>query len=421
MAVEVTIPRLGWNMDEGIFVGWLKENGEVVTAGDPLFSLEGDKSTQEIESLESGILHIQKDGPKPGQTLAVGTVIGYLLEAGESLPDPISPSNIGNAHLDRPEENRFNEGAFASEVRNSTRSTRPRVSPRARRVADELGIDWTKLRGSGRSGRIRERDVRAAVAITKGSGSDIRSKREQLEPQPSQSNVGFEFDVLPVSTIRKAIAKRMKQSNQSTAPVTLTTSVDATNLVNLRSQFKAAFIHEKIPTISYSDVILTLSAIAISKHRQIIGQWAEDRILLPKSIHIGIAVDTEMGLVVPVIRDVNSLTLRQVAARSSALIDAARRGTLSIADSQGSVLTVTNLGAFGIDAFTPIINPPECAILGIGRIRSQVVAVGDRFVSQAQITLSLTFDHRVIDGAPAARFLQTLGAMIENPSPWLLR
>jgi pyruvate dehydrogenase E2 component (dihydrolipoamide acetyltransferase) len=408
-------------MDEGIFVGWLKEDGQVVSVGEPLFSLEGDKSTQEIESLESGTLHIRKDGPTPGQTLAVGTVIGYLLAAGESPSDLIPSVIAGDPDRKQSESIRHNDSVDASEIRASG-SIRPRVSPRARRVADELGIDWKELRGSGRTGRIRERDVRAAAAvIARDPISQIRTNVDRSPTRPLRSESGSEFDVLPVSPIRKLIAQRMKESTQATAPVTLTASVDATNLVNLRKQFKAVSLEEKPSTVGYTDIVVTLAAIAIRKHRQITGQWAEDRILIPKAIDIGIAVDTERGLMVPVIRNVDSLTLREVATGSSSLIEAARRGTLPIADSQGSVFTVTNLGAFGIDAFTPIINPPECAILGMGRIRSQAIPIGDRFVAQEQMTLSLTFDHRIIDGAPAARFLQTLGSMIENPSPWLLR
>ena len=223
-----------------------------------------------------------------------------------------------------------------------------------------------------------------------------------------------------MSPIRRTIAQRMMLSTQSTAPVTLTTTVDATNLVGLRRQFKAVAESVDGLTIGYNDIIVALTAIALQKHPMLNSRWDQDQILIARGIHIVLAVETDDGLRVPVIHDVPQLTLRQIAARSRELIDGARKGTLNVADSQGATFTITNLGPFGIDVFTPIINPPECAILGLGRTRSQIVMVGDRSTMQEQMTLSLTFDHRIVDGAPAARFLQTLAAMIENPSPWLL-
>lgn len=418
MAVEVTIPRLGWNMDEGIFVGWLKEEGETIAAGDPLFSLEGDKSTQDIESLESGVLRIPDDGPQPGQTLAVGTVIAYLLAPGESLPE----RKTNREAVATPQLRSVSPGELIAsspkETSELSKSNLPRVSPRARRAADELGIDWTTLRGTGSTGRIRERDVRAAAL----AGSQQRSLTSESRPKPVSDRGAREgqFDSLPVSSIRRTIAQKMMQSSQMMAPVTLTTTVDATNLAGLRRQFKAVAESNHQSSIGYNDIIVALTASALQKHPQLNSRWEQDQILISRGIHIGIAVDTEDGLRVPVIHDVANLTLRQIAARSRTLIEGARKGSLTMADSQGSTFTITNLGPFGIDAFTPIINPPECAILGVGRTRSHAVMVGDRFTMQEQMTLSLTFDHRIVDGAPAARFLQSLSSMIENPSPWLL-
>jgi pyruvate dehydrogenase E2 component (dihydrolipoamide acetyltransferase) len=206
----------------------------------------------------------------------------------------------------------------------------------------------------------------------------------------------------------------MFESRQTTAPVTLTTTVDATNLVNLRAQFKAAGV---VP--SYTDLFVKLAAVALAKHPLLTGQWADDGIRLPPAIHIGIAVDTEAGLLVPVVRDPATLDIRELATATHGLVERARAGRLSSADMQGGCFTVTNLGAFGIDAFTPIINPPECAVFGVGRITRRPAVIGDAVVPRDQVTLSLTFDHRVVDGAPAARFLQTLGQAVENPGPWI--
>ena len=403
MATEITIPRLGWNMEDGTFVGWLKSDGQHVAAGEPLFSLEGDKATQEIESLETGILRIPPDGPNDGAKVTVGTLIGYLVAPGEPAPfEATATSGTAINHVAH-----FREGEAPSEPVKAAARTEPRptgvkrrISPRARRAARELGVDAHGLNGSGRNGRIVERDIRAAA---------------QTETAPSAA-----YQEIAVTSIRRTIAERMMQSAQGAAGVTLSTTVDATNLVNLREQFKAVDgIGERL-SITFIDIIVKLTAQALENHPLLNARWNGDTILISKAIHIGIAVDTDKGLLVPVIHDVPRQTLRQLAARSHDLVDRARKGSLMAAEMQGGTFTVTNLGAMGIEVFTPLINLPECATLGLGRIQKQVVVDDRQFVARDRMTLSLTFDHRVVDGAPAARFLQSLSRLIENPSPWLM-
>jgi pyruvate dehydrogenase E2 component (dihydrolipoamide acetyltransferase) len=212
----------------------------------------------------------------------------------------------------------------------------------------------------------------------------------------------------------------MLKSRASTAGVTITTAVDASNLVNLRQQFKAADMDGAAVPVGYTEIVLKLAAIALAKHPLLNATWSDEKIIVWRKAHIGIAVDTAAGLIVPVIRDVGRLSLRQVASAARSLIDRARGATLTAAEIQGGTFTVTNLGPMGVDVFTPLVNPPECAVLGLGRIQKQVVVEDKQFVARDRVTLSLTFDHRIVDGAPAARFLQSLGALIENPSPWLL-
>jgi len=248
-----------------------------------------------------------------------------------------------------------------------------------------LGIDLHSVAGTGRGGRLRERDVRR-------SGGRL----------------------VPITPLRRTIAARLLESRRETVPVTLTTTVDATNLVALREQYKAANA-EPIP--SYTDLLVKLTAIALEKHPLLAGRWTEDGIRLPQAIHIGIAVDTERGLYVPVIRDVPALGVRELAERARDLIDRARQGSLAAAELQGGCFTVSNLGSYGVEAFTPVINYPECAVLGVGRIARRPAVVGDAIVPRDQMALSLTFDHRVVDGAPAARFLLTLSQSIEMPPP----
>ncbi|HBI45349.1 MAG TPA: alkylhydroperoxidase, partial [Planctomycetales bacterium] len=270
----------------------------------------------------------------------------------------------------------------------------PAASPRARRVARELGVNWTQIQGGGKTGRVRERDVRAAAG-----------------PAPAQT---------AVSPLRKTIAERMTASLRSTAPVTLTTTADASNLVSLRNQFKTAAASGDDVIPGYTDFLVKLAAAALQKHPLLSARWTNAEITPSTSLDIGIAVDTERGLLVPVVRNAPNLSMRQVAASTRDLAERARGGTLQSSEMQGGVFTITNLGAFGVDAFTPIINYPQCAILGVGRIQRRPVASDDRIMICEQVTLSLTFDHRIVDGAPAARFLQTLSQMLENPGPWLM-
>jgi len=386
MAIEITVPRLGWNMDEGVFVAWLKNEGDLVRAGEPLFSLESDKAVQEVESLDSGRLRIAPGAPKPGETVAVGTVIGSLHRPDEFEPGP--------------------EAVLSA-------AAVPRGSPRARRKARELGIDWSTVTGTGRSGRVRERDVLAAAA---GPGSHTRP--------PAGPVADSEFQVVPIDATRRAIAERVMQGAHATAPVTLTTTIDATNLVNLRQQFKAVAaqpgMERKDGAVGFNDIAIKLTALALQRHPALNSRWDGERILIRRGIHVGLAVDTAAGLLVPVIRDVPDLSLRQVAARARELIDRARRRELRPEEMQDGTFTITNLGSFGIEAFTPIINVPQCAVLGMGRIVRQAFPSDPRFAVRERMTLSLTFDHRLVDGAPAARFLQTLGGLLENPSAWLL-
>jgi len=370
MATAISVPRLGWNMEQGVFVGWLKADGAKVRAGDALFTLEGEKATEDIENFEEGILHIPANGPDKGDVVLVGAVIGYVLQAGEQPPKHQRPTVM-------PQPNQ----KIAATTVATAEAARVRLasSPRARRAAAKLGVDWKSAIGTGRTGRIRERDVLALQT--------------------------------PALSPRTVIAQRMLHSHRSTAPVTLMTTIDATNLVQLRTQWKAT--SNVVPT--YTDLFVRCAAVALEKHPALNARWESDRIVSPDGIHIGIAVDTEVGLLVPVIRDVPRLTLNELSARSRDLIERARQRKLTVGEMEGGTFTVTSLGAFGVDAFTPIINYPECAILGIGRIRRCPAVFEDQIVIRDQVTLSLTFDHRITDGAPAARFLQTLTEAVENP------
>ncbi len=450
MAAEIYMPRLGWGMEEGIFGEWLKQDGDTVQAGDHIFTVEGDKATEEIESFDSGVLHIPPTAPKSGDTVIVGALLGYILKPGEAAP-PATPA--AQSAVAEPQTSTVNHEAAiaASPTSTVTRHSSPAISPRARRVAKELDVEWSTLTGSGSTGRIIERDIRAAAAnqraakvritpvaqrLAQEAGLDLAELARQKggeridradveaalasEQQPVvATGDAADYEIMPVSRMRSVIAKRMSESVQTTAPVTLTSDVDASELVALRESFKAAFAPRNLPVPSYNDLLIKLTGVALQQHPMLAATWHGSEIHVPKAIHIGLAVETNEGLLVPTVRTVTTKSLRQIATETNDLIERALQGGLRAEELQGGVFTITNLGRYHIDAFTPIINLPQTAILGIGRIAKKPAVVNDQIVPRWQVTLSLTFDHRVVDGAPAARFLNTIRELIETPALWL--
>ncbi len=400
MAYEVILPKQGWTMEEANFVEWLKEDGDGVKDGEPLFSVETDKTVQEIEALDSGILHIPANGPDAGDIIRIGDVIGFLLEAGETAPE-LPESAPATAEPESASEKE--PVAAAAQLKTPAAVTAPggaAVSPRAARRAVAEGVDLRNVTGTGRGGRIRESDVLAAA----GKGAPVA-------PTPA----GPPGKQVAVSGLRRTIAERMVQSKTATAPVTLTTRVNAGALATYRAGFKAGANGGGEVVPSYGDMIMKLVAEALKEHPVLNARWEGDGIVHPDAINIGLAVDTDDGLIVPVVRDVPSLSLSDLARRTSDLANRARERKLKPEELEGGTFTITNLGSLGVDAFTPIINHPECAILGVGRIVREPAADGDEVVIRDLLWLSLTFDHRIVDGAPAARFLDAVHKAVEDP------
>jgi pyruvate dehydrogenase E2 component (dihydrolipoamide acetyltransferase) len=457
MAFEVTMPRLGWNMEVGALAAWRKQDGEAVEAGEILFEVESDKAVQEVEALESGVLRIPPDSPALGEQVSVGTVLAYLVKPGEALPFQAKPATAAPA----PGAPQAPAPAPRAETPRREGRKQPAISPRAARVAAELGVSWKALKGSGRTGRIVERDVRLAAShqaapvpeaafggrvspvarrVAEELGVDLtqlaaqqpgkRIERADVEaaaqraaarPEPvgPRPAAPVEGRTLPISQVRRVTAERMAAAAHTTAAVTLTTEADATELVRLRQQLKdnGASI---VP--SYNDLMAKLAAQALTEHPQVNARFEGESIVQPASVNIGIAVDTDRGLLVPVVRDVQAKSLRQVAEAAARLIEQARSGHVNPDDLHGGTFTITNLGMFEIDAFSPIINLPECAVLGVGRIVAKQVVVdpeAERVAIRRMVFLSLTFDHRLVDGAPAARFLQRVKLYVEKPYLWL--
>jgi len=319
-----------------------------------------------------------------------------------------------------------------------------------------LGIDWTTLVGSGSSGRIREQDVLGASSMPEAPPSDAFTPRASPGVRRLAQERGIALgdvqangpggrvtraDVramqaaavylagedVALSPIRRITAQRMAESAHTTAPVTLTTEADGTELMAIRARIKAEVgTHpaDAGPLPSVTDLLVKLTGQALLRHPDLNASFADDRIVRHPDAHIGVAVDSERGLLAPVIRDAARKSLHAIAEESARLIASARAGTAAPDDLHGGTFTISNLGMFEIDAFTPIINLPECAVLGVGRVVSRPIVIDEEteeIAVRKMMALSLTFDHRVVDGAPAARFLQALKGMVERPYGWLMR
>lgn len=422
MPYEIVMPRLGWNMEEGTLVEWLKQDGESVNQGETVCTIEGDKAATDIETFESGILKIPDASPPPGQTVPVGTLLGYIVAEAEldafdpnadrghdgpcesvaAVPgDGVEPGHDPTGHpLDGARDTAPTIGTATGTLREPDV---PAISPRARRAAEAAGIEWRSLRGSGRSGRIVERDVlEAAGQPGQPEQSEQLIQREPALDKPDGQSTAVQGD------LRRVIARRMAEAHRTTAPVTLHTEADVTALSSL-------FEEDFRP--SWYDLMARIAAIALTEHPVMNASWS-DGVRMNEGIHIGIAVDTEGGVIAPVIRDVPGKSLQDISAASKRLIQAAQAGGLTLDQIEGGTFTLTNLGMYDVDAFTPIIHYPQCAILGLGRAAPRVVVLDEADGStgiRRIMALSLTFDHRIVDGAPAARFLRRIRQLAEEP------
>jgi pyruvate dehydrogenase E2 component (dihydrolipoamide acetyltransferase) len=297
------------------------------------------------------------------------------------------------------------------------------VSPVAQRMAEAAGLDLAEVAAQKPGQRIQRQDVEAAIAARQSGTRQTPPPTPNIIPatsptsEPANEIAG---QSIQITRVRHLIAQRMTESLQTNAPVTLTTEADATELVALREQLKASFTPRNLIVPSYNDLLMKLTAVALQEHPMLNATWRGNEIFIPAHVNIGLAVDNEDGLLVPVVRSVESKSVRQIAADSRSLIEKAQARKLTPADMQDATFTITNLGAYGIDAFTPIIAPPQCAILGVGRIVKKPAVYQDQVVARHRVALSLTFDHRVVDGGPAARFLNTIRTYVEETALWLV-
>ena len=385
MAFKVGMPNLGHTMEEGTVVGWLKREGDQVARGEPLAEVESDKVVFTIEAPAAGVL-LRVLVPAQG-VAKVGQALGYIGAAGESLPDEggalampapphaVSPAPTAPPPLDRPA------------------TDRARVSPLARRLAQQHGLDPEALTGTGPRGSVTQEDVLAAVAARTSAPAAAVSLRVA--------------ERRPLRAMRRTIAQRMTQSWQQAPHVTEMIDVDMT----------AAEAYRIEHGISFTDLILAATARALTVFPQLNAALVDETVEVYATVNIGLAVALEDGLVTPVLRDAAQLSLAEIKAQRRQLVDRALAGQLSLDDLAGGTFTITNLGAEGVRHFTPILNPPQAAILGVGSIAPRAVVVDGQVQARLTADLSLSFDHRVIDGLPAARFLAHLRTLLEDPTP----
>ena len=478
MAHEIVMPQMGLSMDSGGIIQWLKKPGDWVAAGDLLLEVESDKATVEVESVESGILQIvlrPEDGAIP-----VGKAIGYLLSAEESVPagsprNAAAPPGTGNS----PAEASAAVAPAADQLPGRLPS-----SPAARRRAQELGLDWRAAAGSGPAGAIKERDVvrlsvgrpagaqpaagpaasRASISpiarrLAESAGLDVeelthrwpgrRLERSDVQQMIAEmADAGGPAPVPPAAAapdaspapseksgrrermgrLRRLIAERMARSAHAAAAVTLTTEADATDLVAIREGLLRQGLpqdglpdgHGAAPVPSYNALFTKLAAKALLEHPAVNASLDGEEIIFWQTANIGIAVESDRGLVVAVCRDVQAKSIHELAREMHDLLGRAASGKALPDELTGGTFTITNLGRYEVDGFTPIINPPEAAILGVGRLVDRVVPVKGAPAVRTMVALSLTFDHRIVDGAPAARFLQRIKQLVEQPYLWLI-
>ena len=413
--LEIVVPADLGGAQECLVVTWLKRAGDPVQAGDALVILQAEKVSFDVVAPVGGTLESLR--AEQGEVVAAGQVLATVeatsppgASAREIVASPAARRLAREQGVDLGLVRGSGEGGRITEKdvmvvveAAKTTAARPegrevRISPIAKRLAQEQNVDLMTIQGTGEGGRITEKDVRAVIVA--------RSKA--LTP-PVAPAPAIAPHTAPMAGMRQAIARRMTESLQSMAQLTLHTEADVTDLVVYRSRLKNE------AQVSYTDLIVKACALALQEHPAINVTLQGDTIVYQPDVHIGLATALDTGLVVPVIQHANTKSLTQLAQERQRLVERARAGQLAAGEMRGSTFTVTNLGGYDIDWFTPIINPPEAAILGVGRIVEKIVLYQGRVAQRAMMGLSLTIDHRLIDGAPGAAFLKAVKQRLEAP------
>jgi pyruvate dehydrogenase E2 component (dihydrolipoamide acetyltransferase) len=395
MITEVRMPKLGMAMKKGTVTKWLRSEGDTVQEGADLFELATEKITAVVPAPAAGLLgRVVVD---PGTELPVGALLALIGEPSDAFPprEELAGAPAAPAAEAAPAGAAAGAAAAAAPAASLRGGGGAPVSPAARRRARELGVDVTQVPPSAPGKRVMVEDVERFAAAA--------------EAAPSEAAPAPEGQVVAFAGIRKVVAERLTGSLRTMAQVTISREVDASGLVARRAALAAGFEAAAGVRLTYTDLLVETVARLLGDHPLLNATLTGQGIVVPPAVHMGVAVALEDGLIVPVVRDAGGRPLGELARDRADLAARAQAGTLTLDELEGGTFTISNLGSFGADAFTPIVNPPQCAILGVGRIVDKPVAVAGQVQVRPMMWLSLTFDHRIVDGAPAARFLQELG------------
>ncbi len=396
MAVEVVMPKFGLTMTEGTIQQWFKSEGDAIKTGEALFEVETEKVLYEVEAPTDGT--VAKLLYAVEAVVEVGLPVAIIAEAGEEVAE------VAARYADARAAAPASASPEPAPVATSAPSPAPQekrgrvpVTPAARKLAKEHSIDLSGVAGTGPRGRITREDVQKTI----DSGG-------QAAPPPAPTAAPAAAEDIPLRGMRKVIAERMHQSLQGSAQLTISTEADVTQLIDRRQEVRQEF------NVTYTDFIVQACAHALRQHPRMNAYLEGDIIRANSDIHVGLAVALDEGLIVPVVRDADKKSLKDIAAEAKTLAEKARASQLKLEEVSGGTFTVSNLGMYGVDAFTPIINAPQSGILGVGRIVEKPVIHRGEVTRRSMMVLSLTFDHRVIDGAPAGAFLQTVADLLAH-------
>jgi len=419
MVHPILMPRPGQMTEECTLLVWHKNEGDPVARGDVLFEIETDKAVMEVEAFDEGVLLRRLVGE--GETVAVNTVCAYIGQPGDAIPDaaPAPAPVAAPASVSEPEPVPAPAPArVAAPAPAPARAPQAaggvaaaaRISPRANRLAAELGVDARTLTGSGPDGRIVERDIRAAAAVR----PEAPPHEDTTSPQPpdlAPGSGGDEGERQPLSRMRQVIAQRMSHSAATAPQFAVTVAVDVTRLIELREELKAAGT-----SLTVTDFVMVAAARSLVEMPVVNSHTDGQSVWMRRRVHLGLAVSVPNGLVVVVLRDADHLSLDEIHQRASSLAAAARQGTLPPDEMSGSTFTISNLGMHGVEQFAALINPGESAILAVGSAAREPVVIGDGLGIRWIMRLTLTADHRLVDGELAARFLDDLRGRLQDPA-----
>ena len=408
MAFEIKMPQLGLTMEEGTVAQWLKQEGDTVAKGDVLLEITTDKLTSEIESEADGVL--LKIVAKEGEDVPVKGLLGYIGEAGETVGDAAPAAAPAEVPVAAPAP------APAAKADGS----RIRISPLARKTAAKLGVDYQNLAGSGPSGRIVQKDILAAAEAAKQQPAPV-AEAPAAAPAPAAKSGELELmdgdEVIKLAGMRKVVAERMAKSAREIPTVTQNVKIDVTKLVAFRKQINETSGQK----FSMNDFILKAVANALRANPHILVSIDGNQIIKRAHVNLGMAVALDDGLIVPVIRDADKLSLSQISATAKDLAVRARENKLAMDEYKGSTFTISNLGMFGVETFDPIINQPDAGILGVCAVQDELDMDEEGKIFKKQVMrISFTFDHRLIDGAVAAKFELAIKELLEDPMRILL-